>query len=177
MRRFLALSATLVLLWGVVAELNHALTEYRVYVFVGALFVVFAATTQPLRAGIFASCVGGAICDAQSPVTFGTHLLLFALAHATLYHIRDRVPRDDNIAAIIVVLLTNLALFLVFSFSQIHDSPAPAAVWPRLIVDLLCSQVLLVLITPWFFALQSRALDLSQEFVGACARRLATRRS
>ena len=79
-----------------------------------------------------------------------------------MFHIRDRVPRDDNIAAIIVVLLTNLALFLVFSFGQIHGSPAPAAVWPRLIADLVCSQVFLALVTPWFFALQARTLVLAR---------------
>ena len=42
------------------------------------------------------------------------------------------------------------------------DTPAPAAIWPRLIVDLLCSQVFLVLIAPWFFALQTRALTLAR---------------
>jgi rod shape-determining protein MreD len=89
-------------------------------------------------------------------------MLLFATAHVTLFHIRDRVPRDDNISAIVVVLLTNLALFLAFSFTQIHDSPAPAAIWPRLIADLVCSQIFLVLVTPWFFALQAGALALAR---------------
>ena len=54
-----------------------------------------------------------------------------------------------------------LALFLAFSFTQIHDSPAPATVWPRLIADLVCSQLFLVLVTPWFFALQAGALPTS----------------
>jgi rod shape-determining protein MreD len=106
--------------------------------------------------------LGGLICDANAPVVFGTHMLLFAAAHVTLFHLRDRVPRDDNVSAIVVVLLTNLALFLVFSFTQIHDSPAPAAVWPRLIADLVCSQLFLVIVTPWFFALQAGALALAR---------------
>jgi rod shape-determining protein MreD len=159
-RRTLTLFATLVLLWICVAQLNHALSNVRVYVFVGALFVVFAALTQPLRAGLIATLLGGLVCDANAPVALGTHTLLFAAAHVTLFHLRDRVPRDDNISAIIVALLTNLALFLVFSVTQIHHSPAPAAAWMRLIVDLLCSQLVLVLVTPWFFALQAQALAL-----------------
>jgi cell shape-determining protein MreD len=162
MRRTLILFATLVVLWAIVAQLNHALTAGRVYLFAGALFVAFPALTQPRRSGLMTTVLGGLICDANAPVIFGTHVLLFVAAHATLFHVRDRVPRDDNISAIIVVLLTNLALFLVFSFTQIHASPSPAAIWPRLIADLLCSQVFLAVITPWFFALQARSLELAR---------------
>jgi rod shape-determining protein MreD len=162
MRRTLALLASLLLLWVLVTQINHSLSGVRVYLFAGGLFVAFAALTQPRRSGLTASMIAGLICDANCPVAFGTHMLLFAAAHLTIFHVRDRVPRDDNIAAIVVVLLTNLALFLVFSFSQIHDSPAPAAVWPRLIADLLCSQIFLVLITPWFFALQAGVLALAR---------------
>ena len=162
MRRTLILFATLVLLWTIVAQINHALAASRVYLFAGGLFVAFAALTQPRRSGLITTVLGGLMCDANAPVIFGTHLLLFVAAYATLFHVRDRVPRDDNISAIIVVLLTNLALFLVFSFTQIHASPSPAAIWPRLIADLLCSQVVLALLTPWFFALQARSLELAR---------------
>jgi rod shape-determining protein MreD len=141
---------------------NDLLASLRVYVFAGALFVVFAALTQPRRTGLIAVMLGGLICDANTPVIFGTHMLLFATAHFTLFHIRERVPREDNLSAIVVVLLTNLALFLVFSFIQLRDSPMAAAVWPRLIADLVCSQVFLVLVTPWFFALQAGALALAR---------------
>jgi rod shape-determining protein MreD len=141
---------------------NHALAGTRVYLFAGALFVVYSALTQPRGPGLAATLLGGLVCDANAPVAYGTHLVLFAAAHLTILHLRDRVPRNDPIAAIIVALLTNLALFLLFSFGQIHDSPAPAAVWPRLIADLVCSQVFLALITPWFLALQTRSLVLAR---------------
>jgi cell shape-determining protein MreD len=176
MRRFFTLSFTQVLLWALVAQLNDSVAGYRVYVFAGALFVTFAALTQPLRPGMFATCIGGLICDANAPVTFGVHLLLFAGAHTILYRIRDRVPQDDNIAITVVGLLTNLALFLVFSFGQIHSSPAPAAVWPRLLVDLLCSQVFIVLVIPWFFALQARSLEIAQVVSAVYERRFRSRR-
>lgn len=162
MRRTLVIAGSLILLWTMVAILNDALSSLRVYVFAGALFVVFAALTQPRRPGLAAVMLAGMICDANAPVAFGTHLLLFATAHFILFHLRDRVPRDDNVLAIVVVLLTNLALFLVFSFTQIHDSPLPAAIWPRLIADLVCSQIFLSLVTPWFFALQAGALALAR---------------
>ena len=71
------------------------------------------------------------------------------------------IGQDAVVERLLVALLTNLALFLVFSFIQIARSPAPAAAWPRLIADLVCSQVFLALIAPWFFALQHRALALT----------------
>ncbi len=162
MRRTLLLFATLVLLWTIVSQLNDLLASHRVYIFAGALFVAYAALTQPPRAGLTASILAGLVCDANSPVTFGTHMLLFAAGHLTLFHVRERVPRDDSLAVTAVVLVANLILFLVFSFSQIHASPAPAAVWPRLIADLVCSQVFLTLVTPWFFALQAGSLALAR---------------
>ena len=162
MRRALVLFATLLLLWALVAQLNHSLTGLRVYLFVGALYVVHAALLATRRSGLIATLLGGLLCDATTPVPFGTHAFLFGVAHALVHRVRERVPRDDAVGITIVALLLNLALFLAFSFTQIHRSPAPAAVWPRLIVDLVCSQIFLTLITPWFFALQSRALALAR---------------
>jgi rod shape-determining protein MreD len=162
MRRTLVITLSLLLLWAIVAQLNDALSTVRLYVFAGGLFVVFAALTQPRRPGLIAVMLAGLICDANAPVTFGTHMLLFAAAHFILFQLRERVPRDDNISLIAIVLLTNLALFLVFSFTQIHDSPVPAAIWPRLIADLVCSQLFLALVAPWFFALQAGALALAR---------------
>jgi rod shape-determining protein MreD len=162
MRRTLALFLSSIVLWTLVTQLNDALAGWRVYLFAGSLFVAFAALTQPHGPGLAATILGGLVCDAHAPVPFGLHALLFAAAHLALFRIRDRVPRGDNVAAIIVVLLTNLALFLMFSFTQIHAAPLPGATWPRLIADLVCSQVFLALVTPWFFALQAGALKLAR---------------
>ena len=160
MRLTLTTALTLVLLWALVSQVNHVLTGLKIYLFVGSLFVAYAALKLPLRSGLAATFLGGLLCDAHAPVTFGTHALLFAAAHAIIFNLRDGLPRDDTVARLIVALLTNLALFLVFSFIQISVSPSPAAAWPRLIVDLICSQLFLALIAPWFFALQHHALVL-----------------
>lgn len=162
MRRTLTLFATQLLLWFVVAEVNHHLTGYQLYVFVAALFVAFGALTQPLRSGLAASLMAGLMCDATTPVVFGTHLLIFAAAHLVLFHVRERIPRDDAISITIVVVLTNLVLYLLFCLTQFHHTPAPAILWPRIVADLVASQVLLALITPWFYALQARALMLAR---------------
>lgn len=161
MRPTAVLFATLALLWALVAQLNHVLAPSHIYVWVGGLFVTFSALVPRLRYGLIATLLAGLVCDATAPIAFGTHALLFAAAHAVLFNLRDRVPREETIARTVIALLANLALFLVFSFLQIGDLPEPAAAWPRLIFDLVCSQVLIAVIAPWFFALQERALALA----------------
>lgn len=162
MRRPLVTFLTLVVLWVIVSQLNHALAGFQVYVFIGGLFVAFAALVLPLRDGLAAVLLAGALCDATEPVRFGTHVLLFAAAHAVVYNLRNRVPRDETIARVIIALLANLGLFLALSFVLVGRGPQPGAVWPRLILDLVCSQVFLTLAAPWFFAFQARTLVLAQ---------------
>lgn len=159
--RPLLIFASQFVLWALVAQCNHALTPLHVYLFVPALYVTFAALMLPLRAGLAATLAAGLLCDAGTPLAFGTHALLFAVAHLLLFNLRDRVPRDETVARVVTALLVNLALFLVFSFFAVSRLPAPAEAWPRIVVDLLCSQVFLALVAPWFFALQSRALDFA----------------
>lgn len=171
MLRSAVLFAPLVLLWAIVTELNHGLSGLHLYVFAGGLFVGFAALTQPFRSGLAATLLAACICDATTPVAFGTHVALFGLAHAVVYRIRDRVPRQDNIASTLLALFTNFGLFLALSFTQVHSSAPPAAIWPRLLADLVCSQLFVVLVTPWFFALQARTLELVETARALRARR------
>jgi rod shape-determining protein MreD len=159
-RSTLIVFAALLVLWALVAQLNHVLAPSHIYLWTGGLFVTFGALVLPLRRGLVTVFLAGLVCDATAPIAFGTHALLFAAAHVVLFNLRDRVPREETIARVVIALLANLALFLVFSFLQIGDLPAPAAAWPRLIFDLVCSQIFIAVIAPWFFALQERALAL-----------------
>lgn len=161
MRRTFAISVCLLLLTTLVGMLNHSLSGAHLYVFVGALYVSYAALQVPFREGLLAVMIGGLLLDANTPVSFGTHTLLFAASHAVIYNLRDRLPRDDTISRVVITLLLNLPLFLVFSFFQIGNSPHAGSLWGRLGFDLLCSQVVLALVTPWFFALQAHAIRLT----------------
>ncbi len=171
MRRTLVHFATLALLWAVLSQLNDALAPAHVYLWAGGLFVVYGALTLPFRGGLAASLAAGLLCDATTPVGFGTQALLFAAVHVVLFNLRDRVPRDETAARVVIALLTNLALFLAFAFGEVSRLPEPAAVWPRIIFDLLCSQVLITLVAPWFFALQERSLELARPLTESYGRR------
>jgi rod shape-determining protein MreD len=161
MRRLLVTFLTLFLLWVIVALANQALAGAHLYLFAGGLFVAYAALSLPLRDGLAAVLLAGLLCDANTPVPFGLHTLLLAAAFTIVFNLRDHVPRDETVARVTIALLVNLGLFLVLSFALVGRGPVPGAVWPRLIFDLVCSQVFLALIAPWFFAFQARALVLT----------------
>lgn len=162
MRRALVTFLTLLLLWVMIAQANHYLAPAHVYLFVDGLFVTFAALRLPFRAGLGAVLLGGMLCDATAPVPFGLFTLLFLLAYGVIFNLRDRLPREETVVRVLVALIANLGLFLVLSFIRIGDAPSPASAWGRLFFDLLCSQVAIALIGPWFFALQGRALELAR---------------
>ena len=160
MRRIAVTFLTLLLLWTLVTQISHHASGLHVYLFAGGLCVTYAALMLPLRDGLTASVLAGLLHDATAPVYFGTHLMLFATANVIIYHLRDRMPREETAVRVLVALFANLAIFLLFSLAQIHHCPAPSAMWPRLMADLVCSQIFVVLVAPWFFALQTRALVL-----------------
>jgi hypothetical protein len=154
------------LLWSVVTELNHLLSSWHLYLWVGGLFILYPALALPLRDGLVATLMGGLLCDATTGARFGLHTLLFAAAHIVIFNLRDRIPRDETAGRVVIALFGNLGLFLVFSFLQVARFPDATAVWPRIICDLICSQIFLALITPWFVALQVRVLDVARPLAG-----------
>jgi rod shape-determining protein MreD len=162
MRGALALFLTLYLLRAMVAEVNSALSGAHIWLFAGGLFVVYAALMAPYRVGFVVSALGGLLCDAVSPVPFGTHAALFAVAHAIVYNARERLQRDETSVRIAVALLVNLGLFLALTFARLRIAHGIAAAWPRLLSDLAWSELAVLVIAPWFFALQLRTLELAR---------------
>jgi len=171
MRAALAVFFTLFLFGTIVAQLNHVLTGWGVYLWIGGLFITHPALGVSARAGFAAALLGGLLLDAATPVTFGTHALLFAVGHALVFRLRDRIPRDETAPRVALALIANLVLFLVFTFLQSRHLPADAPHWPRVLVDLLCSQLFILVAAPWFFALQARTLELTHSAVASYERR------
>ena len=160
-RRCLIPFATMMLLWWLVAQLNHYLAPCGAYLFVGGLLVTFAALRLRLRHGLPATLLAGLAIDAVEPAPFfGTHLVLFAVAYVLLFHLRTRLPREETVIGVVAALFANLALFLGLSFVVLNDHPAPGVAWLRLFADLCWSQLFVAAAAPWFFALQQRALEL-----------------
>lgn len=159
--------ANLLLLW-LAGLANHYLASawfpfrdhFTAYVYVGGLFTTFAALRLDPRNGWIATILTGLFADAQTPVPYGTSVVLFGLVYAALLYGRQRFPRDEPLFGTVVALFSNLFLFLALSFFLVGSNPSPARAWLRLFTDLVLSQLFLAAITPWFLALQARAFDL-----------------
>ncbi len=159
--RVLILAFASLLLALILGQLNHLLGGWQVNVWCGGLFVAFAALRLDYRTGAASAFIAGLLLDAGEPVAFGTQGFLFLAAHAVIFNVRARAPRDETVVGVVVALLANLALFLALGFLRIDPTVEPARSWLRGFADLLASQIVLALIAPWFFAMQKRLLELS----------------
>lgn len=160
-RRSLLTFLTLIALWTVMSEINHYLATSHLYLFVGALFVTLAALRLSPREGFFATILGGLLCDANAPVPFGTHIFLFAITHAIIVKIRARIAPEQTATQVIVAFVANLVLYTALSLVLAFGAFRLGAALPRLAWDLFLSQLFLLLIAPWFFALQTALLGLN----------------
>lgn len=158
-RRVLILSVASLLLALLLGQLNHLLAPWQVHVWCGGLFVAFIALRLGYRTGAFATFIAGLLLDADAPVAFGTQAFLFLAAHAVVFTLRARAPREETVVAVMFALLANLGLFLALCFLRIDPLSHPADAWLRAFADLLASQLVLAAIAPWFFAVQTRLLE------------------
>jgi hypothetical protein len=160
-RRVLILAFAALLLVWLLSQLNHYLALWQIQVWCGGLLVSFAGLRMGYRTGAASSFIAGLLLDAGEPVAFGTQALLLLAAHAVIFTIRNRAPREETVVGVVVALIANLGLFLSLCFLRIDTSLDPAGAWMRAFADLLVSQIVLAVIAPWFFAVQLRLLSAS----------------
>ncbi len=158
--RWLIVAGANLLLWWLVGLANNYLAGSAVHLYVGGLFVVYASLRLDRKHGLIAILLTGLLVDAVEPVPFGTSMVLLGLVHATLLYGRQRFPREGAVFGSVVALFANLFLVIALSFLLVGGNPRPGAAWLRLFADLIASQLFLLVITPWFLALQDRAMEL-----------------
>ena len=153
-------------------QFNHALSPFAITLTAPGLLVVFAALRLPLRTGLILVGLTGLWLDASAPEAFGRDALLLGLAFCVLHGIRVRLPREELLVGVVAALFINLGVFAALALLDLGGLPDPGTGALRLLADLIASQLVTILLGPWFLALQSRALDL----VGAGPSAVAFRR-
>lgn len=159
--RWLIVFLANLLLWWLVGLLNDVLATSAVHIYAGGLFVVYSALRLDRKHGLIAVLLTGLLIDAAEPLPYGTSMLLLGLVHATLLYGRQRFPREGAVFGIVVALFANLFLVIALSFLLVGANPRPGSAWLRIFVDLVASQLFLLVITPWFLALQDRAMEFA----------------
>jgi rod shape-determining protein MreD len=160
LRQILALLACGAVLQAGVYQLNHYIAPWALGFSVPGLLVAYAALRLPFGPGFASAFLLGLWLDAASPLPFGRHAFLLALAFCLVHRLRGRFPRTETIVGVVVALFVNLGLFVAIAFLDLGALPDPAAGALRIFGDLLCSQLLTALVGPWFLALQDAALRL-----------------
>lgn len=161
--RWLIVTLANLLLWWLLGLANHYLAgTVAVYLYVGGLFVAYGALRLDPKHGLIATILTALLFDSVEPLPFGTSLFLLTLVHVTVLYGRHRFPREGAVFAVVVALLANLFLVIALSFLLVGANPRPGNAWLRIFTDLLCSQAVIALITPWFIALQDRAMALAE---------------
>lgn len=140
------------------SQLNHHLATLPVSVFLFGLCLPVAGLRLRFRPGLIAMVVSGLVLDATRPVPFGSSALLLAALFTCWHAVRARLPRTGTTPAVVGALLANVVLFLAQPL--LVPGALAGATASRILVDLLLSEVAIVVIGPWFFALQEQALML-----------------
>ncbi len=149
------------LLLELTQQLNHHLGEWHLHLFLSGLLITFPALRLEHRHAWKCILFLGLLSDAAAPVPFGTHAFLFLIAHAILHKLRQKFPEQDLIFTLTSALAVNTALMLALTFGLAHRAPAAISLWPPVLLDLLLSSVAIIVLGPWTFALQLRALELA----------------
>ncbi|HZZ18309.1 MAG TPA: rod shape-determining protein MreD [Opitutaceae bacterium] len=160
MRGAFILFVTLYVLQALVAGVNSLLSGFHLWLFAGGLYVAYSALAMPFGEGFTATFLGGLLCDAMAPVAFGTHAVLFAVAHAVVYNLRERMQREDTTVRVVIALAVNAAVFVAVTLMRLGFRHLGE--WPRALSDLVWSEALVAVIAPWFFALQQHSLELAR---------------
>ncbi len=149
------------LLWAMTQQLNHSLGEWHLHVFISGLIITFPSLRLEHAHAWKCILFIGLLSDAAAPVPFGAHAFLFLLSHAILHKLRQRFPEHDVIFSLSCALAVNAGLMLALTLGLGHRAPTAVSLWTPMLVNLALSSAVIVIITPWTFALQLRALELA----------------
>lgn len=141
-------------------ELNHYLATLGLSLTLAGLALPLTALRLSTLPGLLAVVLTGLAIDSLNDTAFGSTAVLFATCHLVLRAIRHRLARDSVPTHLAIALLANLALFFAQPLFSGSDLPHASPTVLRVVVDLLFSQVVLIALAWWFFALQERALVL-----------------
>lgn len=149
-----------VLLWAVTAQINHYLAVWHLNLFTGGLMIAYPALRFRSRLVWRIALPLGLLVDAASAVPFGMHALLFIIAGVVIHRMRGRNPRADTMFGVFVATVANAAMFAAIAIAFAIRGPVQIGVVWTLAANLFLSGVFVALIAPWFFALQTHALEL-----------------
>jgi cell shape-determining protein MreD len=154
-------------------QFNHAIAPFALTIDLGGLLIALAGLRLAFGPALAVAFITGLWVDASAPVAFGQHAFLYGLAVCLVYKLRDRLPREETFVGVVAAMFINLGFCVVAGFLNLDSLPDPASGTLRLLADLVASQLVTALISPWFFALQLQSLRLAGASPATIVRRYA----
>ena len=129
------------------------------YFYLGGIFAMLPVIRLDFSRGFFCAVLSGCFLDASFSTPFGFHACGLAIAHVILHSTNERTAIRRRPTLILAALTTNFILFLSLHFwFYIQRPEGSEMLHARAIVDLLFSELLLVITLPWL-------IDLHDAFI------------
>lgn len=145
-----------------VGQLNHYLTavsfghgSMQFHVFLLGLPVAFCALRLNLKYGLAALIPTALFAEAGLPLAPGLLTVICATCFCVTIAVRAAFNRFATTSALIVVAILNLMIMLALSVAMLPAGNISAG---RLMVDLVISEIVVLLLTGWFFFAQRAAV-------------------
>lgn len=156
-RWVVVLLANLLLIW-LIGEANHYLAPFAVHVYLGGLFLTFGILRLQLRQSFLANGATALVLDAMNPLPFGTTFLLLMICHTIVFSIRGQFDRESLRSSLLVALSLNVVLMIALGVITGGRLPDPSIHWGRIVADSTVSLAAVLIVGPWFLALQKSSL-------------------
>lgn len=143
-------------------QLNHYLTAVpfghspgQIHVFLLGLPIAFSALRLNLKQGLAAVIPTAMVAEAGLPLPPGLLTVICATCFCVTVAVRATFNRFATTSALIVVAIVNLLIMLALSIAVLPPGNFSAG---RLMADIAISEMVVVLLTGWFFSAQQAAV-------------------
>ena len=157
LRWVLVLLANLLLIL-LAGEINHYLAPLSLHIYLGGLMLTFGMLRLQLRQSYLANGITALVLDALNPFSFGLTFLLIMTCHTVVLSLRGQFDRESLRSNLLIALAVNVVLMIALGLAASGKAPDVSVLWGRIVADSAISILAVLLVGPWFFALQKTSL-------------------
>lgn len=140
--------------------INHTLGLYTLHFCPFALFIFAPLILLPFTSGLISLVITGLILDASTNLLPGTTTIILLVVYTASFCFRRQFKTFSGWHNILILQSANaviIAFLSVFTNPSNYGSPH---YWASVFLNLIFSQILLILIASWFLNLQNSLLNL-----------------
>lgn len=145
-----------VFLFLIIHQLNKILSSAHIHLALDGLYLIFPTLYLRLYSGLIVTFASGLFVYAGLPFSVEGCILYSSIFLLMAYY-RQNIDRSNILQITFLAFLLNGIVFFAISLWQIPLAN-PGSYWQRLLVDLLFSQLVIVLVAAFLVEIQKRVL-------------------